>query len=67
VGGLDIGSVSIRVGPRPWQSNALSSNFPLESKATCFGGLVESQSITTAARDNGPLPSEAGPATRLSL
>jgi hypothetical protein len=38
-------------GPWPWQGNALLSNFPLRIKATCFGGLAESQSVTTAAQD----------------
>lgn len=54
-------------GPRPWQSKALSSGFPLESKTTCFGGLAESQSITMAAQDNGPLPSEGGRRASASL
>jgi hypothetical protein len=52
-------------GPWPRQGNALSSNFPLESEAACFEQQSESQSVTVAAQNNGPLPSEAGPARRL--
>jgi hypothetical protein len=54
-------------GPGPWQSKALPSVPPLESKATCFGGLAESQSVTIAAQDNGPLPPKAGPVRWLIL
>jgi hypothetical protein len=43
-------------GPRPWQGKALSLNFPLESKATCLWSVPESQSVTIAAQQNGPLP-----------
>ena len=45
------------------QSSVVEFSFEISSYLLI--GLTESQSVTIAARDNGPLPSEAGPATCL--
>ena len=47
-----------------WQSNALSQNSLLESEATRPESAPKSHSVTVAAQDKGPLPSETGPLRR---